>query len=203
MPRRCVVSPSRARSVLAVNRIVSHRNARRIGEKLALSEEQCAERLRRLAKRLHGADGLDRDALRYVEQTGDEWPVLRGLRCASRHRRDSRGGSGGAGATLSAEVAMPGQDRRPGRRRSGASLRPELLPREAGCLLFFGHVAENAARRLCAESVQVAPLIEGPPAFGNLSARRRLPLALCFASARVIHAPPPFFGPACSVLMRS
>lgn len=58
---------------------MSHRDARRIGEKLALSEEQRPERLRRLTKRLHSADGLDRDALRYVEQTGDERRVLRGF----------------------------------------------------------------------------------------------------------------------------
>jgi hypothetical protein len=58
---------------------VSHRDARLIGENLALSEEGRAERLRRLIKRLHSADGLDRDALRYVEQTGDERRVLRGF----------------------------------------------------------------------------------------------------------------------------
>lgn len=42
-------------------------------EKPALSEEQRAERLRLLAKRLHSPDGLDRDALKHIEQlTGDE-----------------------------------------------------------------------------------------------------------------------------------
>lgn len=42
-------------------------------EKPALSEEQRAERLRSLAKRLHRPDGLDRDALRQIEKlTGDE-----------------------------------------------------------------------------------------------------------------------------------
>ena len=51
---------------------MSHRDARRIGEKPALSGEQRAERLRRLTKRLHSADGLDRDALQAVEQAGDE-----------------------------------------------------------------------------------------------------------------------------------
>ena len=44
-----------------------------------LSEERRAERLRRLIKRLHSADGLDRDALRCVEQAGDERRVLRGF----------------------------------------------------------------------------------------------------------------------------
>jgi hypothetical protein len=42
-------------------------------EKPALSEAQRAERLRLLAKRLHRPDGLDRDALKHIEQlTGDE-----------------------------------------------------------------------------------------------------------------------------------
>lgn len=42
-------------------------------EKPALSEEQRAERLRLLVKRLHSPDGLDRDALKRIEQlTGDE-----------------------------------------------------------------------------------------------------------------------------------
>jgi len=40
------------------------------------------------------------------------------------------------------------------------------------------------------------------PSTTSLSAWRRLRLALSFASARVIHAPPPFFAPACSVLTR-
>jgi len=42
-----------------------------------------------------------------------------------------------------------------------------------------------------------------PAAAFCLSIWRRLRLALAFASARGIHAPPPFFAPACSVLMRS
>jgi hypothetical protein len=42
-------------------------------EKPALSEEQRAERLRLLTKRLHSRDGLDRDALKHIERlTGDE-----------------------------------------------------------------------------------------------------------------------------------
>lgn len=51
---------------------MSHRDARRSGEKLALSGDQRDERLRRLTKRLHSANGLDRDALRHVMQAGDE-----------------------------------------------------------------------------------------------------------------------------------
>jgi hypothetical protein len=58
---------------------VSHRDARRIGERPALSGKQRAERLRRLIKRLHSADGLDRDALQAVEQAGDEPQGLRGF----------------------------------------------------------------------------------------------------------------------------
>jgi hypothetical protein len=46
---------------------------------VALSEEQRSERLRRLIKRLHSADGLDRDALRDVEKADDERPELRGF----------------------------------------------------------------------------------------------------------------------------
>jgi len=46
---------------------------------LALSEEQRGEWVRRLTKRLHRANGLGRDALRYVEQIGDERPVLPGF----------------------------------------------------------------------------------------------------------------------------
>jgi hypothetical protein len=42
-------------------------------EKPALSEAQRIERLRLLAKRLRRPDGLDRDALKHIEQlTGDE-----------------------------------------------------------------------------------------------------------------------------------
>jgi hypothetical protein len=42
-------------------------------EKPALSEAQRIERLRQLAKRLRRPDGLDRDALKHIEQlTGDE-----------------------------------------------------------------------------------------------------------------------------------
>lgn len=42
-------------------------------EKPALSEEQRAERLRLLTKRLHSRDGLDRDVLKHIERlTGDE-----------------------------------------------------------------------------------------------------------------------------------
>jgi hypothetical protein len=42
-------------------------------EKPALSEEQRAERLRLLAKRLRRPDGLDRDVLKRIEQlTGEE-----------------------------------------------------------------------------------------------------------------------------------
>lgn len=41
-------------------------------EKPALSDAQRAARLRRLAERLHRPDGLDREALRHIEQlTGD------------------------------------------------------------------------------------------------------------------------------------
>jgi len=58
---------------------MSHRDARRSAEKPALSEEQRAERLRLLAKRLRHPGGLDRDALRNVERTGDERLVLRGF----------------------------------------------------------------------------------------------------------------------------
>jgi hypothetical protein len=50
----------------------------------------------------------------------------------------------------------------------GASLRAETLPRYAGCVLVFGHVAENAERGVCAELVQVAPIIEGSSALHNL-----------------------------------
>lgn len=55
------------------------RDARRIGEKPALSGEQRAELLRRLTKRLHSADGLDRDALQAVEQSGEDPQVRRGF----------------------------------------------------------------------------------------------------------------------------
>lgn len=42
-------------------------------EKPALSEAQRLERLRLLAKRLRNSEGLDRDALKHIEQlTGDE-----------------------------------------------------------------------------------------------------------------------------------
>lgn len=42
-------------------------------EKPALSEEQRAERLRQLARRLRSREGLDRDALKHIERlTGDE-----------------------------------------------------------------------------------------------------------------------------------
>jgi len=51
---------------------VSHRDARRIGERPALNGKQRAERLQRLAKRLRSVDGLDRDALRNIEQAGTE-----------------------------------------------------------------------------------------------------------------------------------
>jgi len=50
---------------------VSDREARRI-EKPALSEKGRADRLRRLTRRLRSADGLDRDALRNLEQAGTE-----------------------------------------------------------------------------------------------------------------------------------
>lgn len=48
---------------------MSDREARRI-EKPALSEKRRADRLRRLTRRLRSADGLDRDALRNLEQAG-------------------------------------------------------------------------------------------------------------------------------------
>lgn len=54
---------------------VSHRllSTTPTAEKPALSEEQRAERLRLLAKRLRRPDGLDRDVLKRIEQlTGDE-----------------------------------------------------------------------------------------------------------------------------------
>jgi hypothetical protein len=51
----------------------------------------------------------------------------------------------------------------------GVSLRAEFLPRDAGRILLFSHVTENAARGVCAELVQVAPVIEGSPALYNLS----------------------------------
>jgi hypothetical protein len=39
----------------------------------ALSDEERAERLRRLAERMFSPDGLDRDTLEHIEQlTGDE-----------------------------------------------------------------------------------------------------------------------------------
>lgn len=42
-------------------------------EKPALSDEERAERLRRLAERMFSADGLDRDTLEHIEQlTGNE-----------------------------------------------------------------------------------------------------------------------------------
>ncbi len=42
-------------------------------EKLALSDEERAERLRRLAERMFSPDGLDRDTLEHIEQlTGNE-----------------------------------------------------------------------------------------------------------------------------------
>jgi hypothetical protein len=42
-------------------------------EKPALSEEECAERRRRLAERVFSPDGLDRDTLEHIEQlTNDE-----------------------------------------------------------------------------------------------------------------------------------
>lgn len=42
-------------------------------EKPALNEAQRLERLRLLAKRLRNSEGLDRDALKHIEQlTGDE-----------------------------------------------------------------------------------------------------------------------------------
>lgn len=44
----------------------------------------------------------------------------------------------------------------------------ELLPREAGCLFIFGHVAEHTARALCAELVQVAPVVERPTSLDHL-----------------------------------
>lgn len=50
---------------------MSDREARRI-EKPALSEKRRADRLRRLTRRLRSADGLDRDALRNLEQAGTE-----------------------------------------------------------------------------------------------------------------------------------
>ncbi len=51
---------------------MSHRDARRIGERPALNREQRVGRLRRLTRRLRSADGLDRDALRNLEQAGTE-----------------------------------------------------------------------------------------------------------------------------------
>lgn len=44
----------------------------------------------------------------------------------------------------------------------------ELLPRDAGCLFIFGHVAENAARAVCTELVQVAPVVERPTSLDHL-----------------------------------
>ena len=42
-------------------------------EKPALSDDERAERLRRLAERMFSADGLDRDTLKHIERvTGDE-----------------------------------------------------------------------------------------------------------------------------------
>ena len=42
-------------------------------EKPALSDEERAERLRRLTERMFSPDGLDRDTLEHIEQlTGDE-----------------------------------------------------------------------------------------------------------------------------------
>lgn len=76
---------------------MSHRDARRIGEKPALSGGQRAERLRQLTKRLHSADGLDRDALQAVEQTGDEpqvplgFDVRRDIDGAPEEVREGRG----------------------------------------------------------------------------------------------------------------
>lgn len=58
---------------------MSQGDARRKGRTVALSEEQRSERLRGLIKRLHSADGLDRDALREVEKADDERPAPRGF----------------------------------------------------------------------------------------------------------------------------
>jgi hypothetical protein len=45
----------------------------RTAEKPALSDEERAERLRRLAERMFSQDGLDRDTLEHIEQlTGNE-----------------------------------------------------------------------------------------------------------------------------------
>ncbi len=71
---RGALQPAAARSG-AILGLVSHPllNTTPTAEKPALSEAQRLERLRLLAKRLRNSEGLDRDALKHIEQlTGNE-----------------------------------------------------------------------------------------------------------------------------------
>jgi hypothetical protein len=71
---RGALRPAGARSS-AILDLVSHPllSTTPTAEKPALNEAQRLERLRLLSKRLRNSEGLDRDALKHIEQlTGDE-----------------------------------------------------------------------------------------------------------------------------------